>query len=143
MPTLSDDLSLLTASQAAKAVQARQVTSFELVEAMLKRTEKYNPDLNAIVTLDADEARVKAREADAALQRGENRGAFQDVPITIKDAFDTAGMRTVSGYPPFANRIPKVDAPPVARLRAAGAIIMGKTNLPTLASGIQTNNPVF
>jgi amidase len=65
------------------------------------------------------------------------------VPITVKDSFETVGMRTVSGYPPFANRIPQEDAPPVARLRKAGAIILGKTNLPTLASGIQTNNPVF
>jgi amidase len=65
------------------------------------------------------------------------------VPITIKDSFETAGMRTVSGFPPFANRIPTEDAPPVARLRKAGAIILGKTNLPTLANGIQTNNPVF
>jgi amidase len=65
------------------------------------------------------------------------------VPVTIKDSFETAGMRTVSGFPPFTNHIPQVDAPPVLRLRSSGAIILGKTNLPTLANGIQTNNPVF
>jgi amidase len=132
-----------TASQAAKEIKAGGVTSRDLVGELLAFIEKHNPALNAIVTLDAEGALRQAKAADEMLQRGETVGPLHGVPITIKDSFETAGMRTVSGFPPFANRIPAEDAPPVARLRKAGAIILGKTNLPTLASGIQTNNPVF
>jgi len=132
-----------TASQAAKAIRTGQVTSYDLVKELLATIDKCNPALNAIVTLDAEGALRQAKAADELLQRGEAMGPLHGVPITIKDSFETAGMRTVSGFPPFANRIPSADAPPVARLRQAGAIILGKTNLPTLASGIQTNNPVF
>jgi amidase len=134
---------IATASQAAKAIQSGQSTSYEMVKELLAVIEKRNPALNAIVTLDAEGALQQARAADEMQQRGEAMGPLQGVPITIKDSFETAGMRTVSGFPPFANRIPSADAPPVGRLRKAGAIILGKTNLPTLASGIQTNNPVF
>jgi amidase len=134
---------IATASQAAKAIQSGQVTSYDLVRELLAAIEKRNPALNAIVTLDSEGALRQARAADEMQARGEPMGPLQGVPVTIKDSFETAGMRTVSGFPPFANRIPAADAPPVARLRQAGAIILGKTNLPTLASGIQTNNPVF
>ena len=134
---------LMTASQAAEAIRSGQTSSYELVKELLARIEKYNPILNAIVTLDAEGALRQARIADEAQQRGEETGPLHGVPITIKDSFETKGMRTTSGFPPFANRIPDEDAPPVARLRQAGAIILGKTNLPTLASGIQSNNPVF
>jgi amidase len=137
------DLTLLTAAQAAKAISSQQIRSIDLVSSLLERIEKENPALNAIVTIDPDGALQQAAAADAAIQRGEALGALHGVPITIKDSFETAGMRTVSGFPPFARRIPSQDASPVARLRKAGAIILGKTNLPTLASGIQTNNPVF
>jgi amidase len=134
---------IATASQAAKAIQNGLSTSYDTVKELLSAIEKRNPALNAIVTLDAEGALRQARAADEMRQRGEPMGPLQGVPITIKDSFETAGMRTVSGFPPFANRIPAADAPPVGRLRKAGAIILGKTNLPTLASGIQTNNPVF
>ena len=99
--------------------------------------------MNAVVTLDADGARRRAAEADRALAEGVLWGPLHGVPITIKDSFDTAGLRTASGYRPFARRVPLEDATPVARLREAGAIILGKTNLPTLASGVQTDNHVF
>ncbi len=128
-----EDLTTLTASQALDAQKTGLVKSIDLVNALLARIEKENSALNAIVTLDADGAR----------RQGRVLGPLHGVPITLKDSFETAGLRTVSGFPPFANRVPAEDAPPVARLRQAGAIVMGKTNLPTLASGIQTNNPVF
>jgi amidase len=134
---------IATASQAAKAIQTGQTTSYHLVTELLAAIQKRNPALNAIVTLDAEGALRQARRADEMQQQGEPMGPLQGVPVTIKDSFETAGMRTVSGFPPFASHIPAADAPPVARLRQAGAIILGKTNLPTLASGIQTNNPVF
>jgi amidase len=132
-----------TASQVAKAIRTGATSSFEVIESLVKRIDQYNPPLNAIITIDIDRARQRAQEADEAARRGEIWGPLHGVPMTIKDSFETAGMRTVSGYPPFAQNVPTADAPPVARLRQAGAIILGKTNLPTLASGIQTNNPVF
>ncbi|MEJ2600223.1 MAG: amidase family protein [Anaerolineales bacterium] len=138
-----ENLTMLSVTQAVEAITSRQISSLELVEAVLGQIERHNPSLNAIVTLDADGARQRAKEADAAIAKGEVLGPLHGVPITIKDSFETAEMRTVSGYPPFANHIPQVDAPPVARLRDSGAIILGKTNLPTLANGIQANNPVF
>ena len=138
-----NELSTLTATQAAEAVRTGQIKSIDLVNDLLERIGKENPSLNAIVTLDAEGARRKAQAADEALQAGQATGALHGVPITIKDSFETAGMRTTSGFPPFAKRVPAADAPPVKHLREAGAIILGKTNLPTLASGIQSNNPVF
>ncbi|MEP7359146.1 MAG: amidase family protein, partial [Anaerolineales bacterium] len=142
-PAAGNKLAWLTASQAATAIQSGALGSLELVEALLARIKTHNPALNAIIMLDAESARRQAQAADKALQRGLPAGALHGVPITIKDSFETAGLKTVSGYPPFADHIPSTDAPPVAHLRQAGAIILGKTNLPTLASGIQTDNPVF
>jgi amidase len=140
---MQSDLSFLTASQMARSIRQGEISAVEALEAHLSQIAACNPRLNAIITLDEAGARRRAQEADAALARGEVWGSLHGVPITIKDSFETAGMRTVSGYPPFANRVPQEDAPPVARLRRAGAILLGKTNLPTLASGIQSNNPVF
>jgi len=133
----------LTASVLAEVIRSHQVTSSEILEMLLARIQTHNPALNAIITLDAEGARRRAHEADKALARGELWGPLHGVPITIKDSFETAGMRSVSGYPPFTNHIPTQDAPPVARLRQAGAIILGKTNVPTLARGNHTINPVF
>jgi amidase len=134
---------LSTASEVAHGIRNGHLSARDVVEKHLDRIARFNPALNAVVTLDADGARRRAREADRALADGVVWGPLHGVPITIKDSFDTAGLRTVSGYRPFARRVPVEDATPVARLREAGAIILGKTNLPTLASGIQTDNPVF
>lgn len=134
---------LLTASEVARAIRTGQLSATEVVEAQVGRIEKFNPALNAIVTLDAGHARCRAHEADRALAAGQVWGPLHGVPITLKDSFDTAGLRTTSGYRPFRDRVPVEDATPVARLREAGAIILGKTNLPALASGRQTNNALF
>jgi amidase len=115
------------------------VTSTEILEALLDRITRFNPRLNAIVTLDREGARQRAREADAAAERGQWWGTLHGVPITIKDAFDTAGLRTVSGHPRLAQRVPLRCRCRLA-LGRAGAIIPGKTNLPALANGIQSDN---
>lgn len=133
----------LTASQLIQHLRDGQLSAMEVVEAHLQQVAAHNPALNALVTLDAAAARARARQADTALAQGVDWGPLHGVPITIKDAFETAGMRTTSGYPPLADHIPSQDALLVNHLRQAGAILLGKTNLPTLASGIQTNNPVF
>ena len=127
----------------AEAIRADCLSSVEAVERCLDRIQRVNPRLNAVVTVDADGARQAARDADARHARGGACGPLHGVPITIKDSFETAGLRTVSGDRSFAQHVPLRDAPPVARLREAGAIVIGKTNLPALASGIQTDNAVF
>lgn len=133
----------LTASDLARALRAGQRSALEVVESQLDRIEKLNPALNAIVTLDAANARSRARDADRALAAGQVWGPLHGVPITLKDSFDTAGLRTVCGHRPFLGRIPSLDALPVARLRAAGAILLGKTNVPEFVKRIQTDNAVF
>jgi len=132
-----------TASELAATVRSRKTTCVRVVERHLERIRLRNPPLNAIITLDEEGARRRAAEADAQLARGEQVGPLHGVPFTVKDSFETAGLRTTAGYAPFARHIPAADAPVVARLKAAGAILIGKTNLPPLASGNQTSNPIF
>jgi len=138
-----DELAFATANQLASAIRARRVSSREAVEALLARTAKYNPRLNAIVTLDVERALQRAAEADAALARGDAVGPLHGVPITIKDCFETAGLRTTSGFPGLRDYVPERDASAVARLRSAGAIIIGKTNMPPLAAGNVSDNDLF
>jgi amidase len=138
-----NDLVFLSAHQLAKAIRDRQVSSTEVMEAYLSQIAQHNPRLNAIVTLDAENAIEKSKEADKALAQGENWGVLHGVPVTIKDTLETKGLRTTSSYPPLANYVPNQDATVVARLRAAGAIILGKTNTPQLANNFQTNSPLF
>lgn len=132
-----------TASELAGAIRERRASAVEVLDAHLACIARHNPALNAIVTLNEEGARKRAAEADAALARGEIWGPLHGVPVTIKDSFATAGLRTTSGYPPLADYIPTEDATVVARLKAAGAIVLGKTNLPLLVHGFQSDNPVF
>jgi amidase len=118
-------------------------SSVEVVSAHLHRIEQLNPRLNAIVTLVADQALESAREADAARQRGRQRGPLHGLPVGIKDLVDTAGIRTTYGSPIYANNVPTRDATVVTRLKAAGAIVLGKTNTPEFGAGSHTFNPVF
>jgi amidase len=132
-----------TATELAEAIASGRISSVSAVRGCLERIDATNPVLHAIVTIDANAAIAQARQADRARDRGQPLGVLHGVPITVKDSFDTEGLRTTSGYPPFAHRIPAADAAAVALLRRAGAIVLGKTNLPPLANGIQSNNPIF
>jgi amidase len=114
----------------------------ELLDSCLSRIAAVNPAVNAVVTLAEDEARSAARAAEDAITRGESFGPLHGLPILIKDTQDTAGLRTTYGSPLFADHVPLADAGSVARLRAAGAIILGKTNTPEWAAGGNTRNPV-
>jgi Asp-tRNA(Asn)/Glu-tRNA(Gln) amidotransferase A subunit family amidase len=118
------------------------VSPVEVMEAHLRRVERVNPRLNAVVTL-APDALQRAREAEAALMRGEVWGALHGVPLTIKDTIDTAGLRTTCGSRLRAGNVPAIDAGAVVRLRAAGAIILGKTNVAEMALTYEAVNPVF
>ncbi len=132
-----------TAHELAQAIRERQVSAVQVVQAHLEHIARHNPTLNAIVTLNEAAALQRAQQADAALARGESWGPLHGVPVTIKDSFETAGLRTTSSYKPLADYVPQQDATVVARMYAAGAIVLGKTNLPELAMDIQTNSPLF
>ena len=132
-----------SAAELAAAVRARRVSARELIELHLARIARHNPSLNAICTLDEAGARRRAQDADAALARGDLWGLLHGVPMTIKDALETAGLRTTGGHPPLKDYVPAHDAPAVARLRHAGAILLGKTNVPPLSADYRADNPIF
>lgn len=137
------NLVFYSASGLAQAIRDRTFSATEVLEAFLAKIAEHNPALNAIVTLNESEARLQAQAADKAVATGQSLGPLHGVPITFKDLFETAGLRTTFGYQSLAQYIPPKDVPLVARLREAGAIILGKTNLPKGGSDFQTVNPVF
>ncbi len=137
------EIVFLSACQIAELIRTRVITSTEVVEAYLDQIRRFNPALNAIVTLDEQGAMKRAMEADAALAKGTIWGPLHGVPVTIKDNYATRGLKTTNSLPDLADHVPKYDATMVKRLREAGAVILGKTNLPALAMDTQTNSPVF
>lgn len=138
-----DALTLEPALAQAEAVRDGRVTSRELVEAHLDRIGRYNDALNAVVTLDAGGARRRADERDRELGAGRIRGPLHGVPMTVKDAFATAGIRTTSGIEDRRDHVPDADAVAVERLVAAGVVILGKTNVPEGTTGRETANTLF
>ncbi len=140
---MSDEILFLSATELARKIRDREISAEAVVDAHLKHIEQHNPTINAIVTSNESRARQRAKEADEALEHGEIWGPLHGVPITLKDALETEGLRTTGSFKPLADYIPREDAAVTARLRAAGAIILGKTNMPTLASDVQTNSPLF
>jgi amidase len=138
-----DGIISASASELAAAIRSKEVSSKIVVEACLDRIAKVNPKINAIVQLTADSAREAADKADAALARGEIKGSLHGVPVTIKDTLETKGVICTGGTKGRANYIPQDDATAVARLRAAGAIILGKTNVPELAGAIESDNLIY
>ena len=137
------DHSYSTALETAASIAAKEVSSRELLEAALSRVERRDGPINAVVALDAERALMAADEADGAVARGDELGPLHGVPITIKDSFQTEGLTTTSGAPELAEFVPDKDADPVARYKAAGAIVYGKTNLPIWAGDLQSYNKVY
>ncbi len=137
------DITFLSASELARKIRDRELDSTEVVTAYLNKIEKHNPALNAICTLDSEGALEKAKEADVATGKGESWGVLHGVPITLKDMFETAGLRTTAGYIPLKDYVPKQDATVVSRLRSAGAIVLGKSNMAELAGDYQSSNSLF
>src|SRR5207249_78077 len=137
------DLDFASALEAARAIRRGDVSSVELTTRMLDRIARFDPKINAIVTLAGDAALARARASDEARGRGEWWGPFHGVPCTVKDTFATAGVRTTAGATRLSTHVPTKDAVVVERLRDAGAVIVGKTNVPELASDWQSYNAVF
>ncbi len=140
---LADPVYYSSARALALAILRRDISSEELVRACLDRIETVNGALNAVVQITAGEAIARAREADAAIARGEMWGPLHGVPMTIKDSLDTAGVITTGGTNGRASFVPERDATVVARLRSAGAILLGKTNTPELTLSFETDNLVY
>src|SRR5713226_7848933 len=137
------ELSLLSATEMAKRVHEKQLSPVELVEAHLRRIATLNPKLNAFVQIDGKRARHQAQQAEAAIMRGETLGPLHGVPISIKSSIEVAGLRCEAGTRLRAGLVAEKDAPLVARLRAAGAIILGVTNTPELLMAWETDNLLY
>jgi aspartyl-tRNA(Asn)/glutamyl-tRNA(Gln) amidotransferase subunit A len=137
------DLCQLSGAEQARLIRERAISPVELVDAVYDRIHRLNPVLNAFCTLVEDEARAEARAAEAAVSRGEPLGPLHGVPVSIKDLVCTKGIRTVSGSRAYADFVPDEDDIVVERLRAAGAIVLGKTNVPEFGYMGTTHNDVF
>ncbi|WP_091223533.1 amidase [Geodermatophilus siccatus] len=140
--TTTDELCLRPATELAALIRSRQLSARELADACLARIDALDDRVNAVVTLDAEGARAAADAADAALAGGEEVGPLHGLPVAHKDTHATGGMRTTWGSP-LADTVPADDELVVARLRAAGAVRVGKTNVPEFAAGSHTFNPLF
>jgi len=132
-----------SATELARAIRGKEVSSRELLDEYLVRVERLNPAINAVVTLDADRARDAAAAADEATARGDDVGPLHGLPITIKDAIEVGGVRSTGGAVALTDHVPVADAPVVARVKDAGAIVFGKTNVPEWSGDLQTFNEIF
>jgi amidase len=141
--TAAADLCFLPATELVALLRSKKVSAREVMQAHLAQIERVNPKVNAIVTLVADRAMADAAKADDAIARGRPLGPLHGLPIAHKDLVDTAGIRTVYGSPFYRDHVPTKDALIVQRIRAAGALTLGKTNTPEFGAGSQTFNPVF
>src|SRR5262244_2723811 len=137
------DLCFTSAVELSKLYRSCCVSPLEVMQAVLARIDAVNPDVNAIVTLVREEALRHARLASAAFGRGADLPPLFGIPVAIKDVTPTKGIRTTHGSKLFESHVPDEDALVVERLRAAGAIILGKTNTPEFAFGPNTFNDVF
>jgi Asp-tRNA(Asn)/Glu-tRNA(Gln) amidotransferase A subunit family amidase len=139
---VSKELTSKSASELSELIRSRVVSPVEVIESYLKRIEQINPSLNAIVTL-APDVLEQARAREREITEGTMLGPLHGVPVTVKDTIATAGIRSTSGSRLLVRYLPDDDAPAVARLKRAGAIILGKTNTPEMAIPYETDNPVF
>ncbi len=137
------ELHFRSAAALSRMIRRREIGSRELLEHFIARAEAHNPKINAIVARDFERARKAADAADAALARGEMAGPLHGLPMTIKDAYEVADLRTTGGAPEYADHIPVRSAEAVARIERAGAVIFGKTNVPYLSGDLQTYNSVY
>jgi aspartyl-tRNA(Asn)/glutamyl-tRNA(Gln) amidotransferase subunit A len=137
------DLAFLPATELAAQIRARALSPVELMRATLDRIERSQPVLNAFITIAADQALAAARAAEAAIMRGDPIGKLHGLPLAVKDLVPTAGIRTTWGSLIFRDHVPETDAVAVARLKAAGAIVVGKTTTPEFGQQCLTQAPLF
>ena len=130
-----DDLAFLSIQDASALLKAKAASPVDLAKVCLDRIHALNPSLNAFITVTADAAFAEARRAESEIQRGLWRGPLHGIPVALKDSIDTAGVRTTAGSAVFEHRVPREDAAVVARLRSAGAVLLGKLNMQEFAHG--------
>jgi len=138
-----ESLARKSARELVSLVKSRAASSVEVLDAHLAVIARVNPELNAVVTLAAEEARAAAKALEGAVMRGEAQGALAGLPFGVKDITPTAGVRTTYGSPLYKDNVPDEDAEVVARLKSAGGVMLAKTNTPEFATGANTVNPVF
>lgn len=138
-----DELTFLSATKMAERIRRKKTSPVELVGAHLQQIEHLNPRLNAIISLDRGRVQAEARAAEAAVMRGDSVGPLHGVPVTIKSSIDVAGLRAECGSKLRAGYVATADAPLVGRLRRAGAIILGTTNVPEMLMAYETNNLLY
>src|SRR5258708_661304 len=126
-----------------RQIGSKEISPVELLESCLKRIEQVNPALNAVTATCIDRAKSEAKTAERAVLKGETLGPLHGLPIGIKDLNETEGLRTTFGSPLYADYVPEKDERMVAAVRRAGAIVVGKTNVPEFGAGANTNNPVW
>ena len=136
-------LCFTSAVEMAALIRAKKLSAREALAEHLKQIDRVNPQVNAIVTLVADQATAAAARADEMQAHGETLGPLHGLPVAHKDLIETAGVRTTFGSPLYKDNIPAKDNLLVTRMRAAGAIFLGKTNTPEFGAGSQTFNQVF
>ncbi|MFC3327305.1 amidase [Mesorhizobium cantuariense] len=137
------DIVFSSTVELAAAIATRKISAIEALDAHLEQINAHNEAINAVISLDREGAHKRAKKADAAQARGAALGPLHGVPFTLKDMHETAGMKTTVGFLPFADYVARHDSPVVARLRAAGGVLMAKTNVATMLSDWQSNNPLF
>src|SRR5437660_5256040 len=140
---MTADLAYTSAAELAALIARRAVSPVEVVDVVLDRIDKMQPTINAFITVCADEARAAAKAAEAAVMRGDHLGPLHGVPFAVKDLVNTAGVRTTFGSVALADNIPAADSPAVARLKEAGAILIGKTTTPEFGHKCFTEAPLF
>ncbi len=133
----------MTIREAAEGLRARRFSAVELANAAISRIDRHNPTLRAFITVTAEQALARARQADREFTIGEDRGPLHGIPIALKDLFATKGVRTTAGSKVYENFVPKIDSTVVDKLLTAGAVLLGKLNMHELAYGITSANPHF
>lgn len=140
---MSTDLCFLSATELRERITSKKVSPPEIVSAVLARAEALQPELNCFITLCGDEAMAAAREAERKVMAGESLGLLHGLPVTVKDIVNTKGVKTTFGAVPYKDNVPAEDAVAVAKLRAEGAILIGKTTTPEFGSKCLTDSPLF
>jgi amidase len=140
---MPQSLAMQSAKSLASAIRRGKISSRELLDLYLARIERYNPKLNAIIAMDVEASRKRARQADAALKKGTLWGPLHGLPMTIKESFDLAGMPTTWGLPELKDHRAERNALAAQRYIDAGAIVFGKTNVPTMLADWQTFNELY
>ena len=140
---MSDELCFLSAGELRARIARKEVSPVEITRAVLERAERLQPELNCFITLCGDQAMAEAKTAEHAVTTGEPLGLLHGIPYTVKDIVNTKGVKTTFGAVPYKDNVPNEDAVAVARLRAEGAILIGKTTTPEFGSKCLTDSPLF